>query len=79
MKLKYWVADREDDSRGYSIRRKTRREVLQALREVGAKGETRAGVFITSYGARYSVPRQVITFYKDGFDLAQKCFEGRVE
>jgi hypothetical protein len=60
MKLSYWVANRLDDSRVYSIRTKTKKEALAALEESGIP---------RSFGP---VHRVTVEYY-DAFDLMQSC------
>lgn len=67
MKVTYWVAPYLDDSSAYSIRAKTRREVIQALSRYPDNG---AGIF--------GPIEKVTVEYEDGFDLLRKCLgEGR--
>ena len=67
MKLIYWVADSETDSRGYSVRTKTKKECI-------------AQVALRADCNTYSEPRKVVVNYKDGFDLLVNALsEGGVE
>ena len=59
-KLTYWVADREDDSTAYSIRAKTRQEVMRTLASCGLPD---------SYGPIHKVTLE----YTDAFDLMLCC------
>ena len=63
MKLTYWVADYLIDSACYSIRAKTRREVIA---EVAAAYRPES----------YSKPRKVVVEYRDAFDLLEQCCSG---
>lgn len=63
MKLTYWVAKCINDSDVYSIRRKTKKSVLEAIK--GNEG-------------CYAEPKQVTVEYRNGFDLMEMCLgEGR--
>ena len=60
MKLTYWMAECLNDSAAYSIRRKTKRAVVEALRtEV--------------YAGNYGKPKKVTVEYVDAFDLLGQC------
>ena len=64
MKLTYWVANCLDDSPVYSIRRKTRKAVLEALDDENYDR--------SSYGK----PKKVSIEYRDAFDLMDLCLSG---
>ena len=57
-KITYWIADCLNDSKAYSIRKKTRREVVAALKVVFRASD-------------YGKPRKVVVEYVDTFDLIQ--------
>ena len=59
MKLVYWVADILVDHPCYSIRAKTKEEVLDVLSDADA--------------SIFSEPREVVVEYEDAFDLMQQC------
>jgi hypothetical protein len=64
MKLTYWVAECLDDASCYSIRCKTKREVVKAAAENP-----------TGYGA----PHKVVVEYAGAFDLLTQCLaEGSI-
>lgn len=63
MKLTYWIAKDERDHKCYSIRRKTKKAVQEALAEQWNSGD-------------YSEPRKVVIEYDDGFDLMMQCLDG---
>ena len=64
MKLTYWVAECLNDSSCYSIRRKTKREVKEAVAE---------------YRKGYGPPHKIVVEYTDAFDLLTQCLsEGRI-
>lgn len=70
-KVEYWVAKRIDDSECYSVRARTRREVLAELNDIGAvkrhlDGKAR---YATSWGASYEPPKKVIAEAADKFEL----------
>lgn len=85
MKLTYWVADCLDDSRCYSIRGKTRKEVLAELAKEGLQltepeDEEDEPCYHDSCGRKYGVPRKITVEYKNGFDLlCQALCEGGIE
>ena len=58
-KLTYWVAPCKRDSRTYSIRAKTRKEVLKVLEGYGPED--------------YETPVKETVIYDDAFDLLQMC------
>ena len=58
-KLTYWVAPCKRDSSAYSIRAKTRKEVLKVLEEYNPQD--------------YETPVKETVFYNDAFDLLQIC------
>lgn len=55
MKLTYWVADCETDSRAYSLRAKTKRECAEMRARQGAE--------------RFAEPRKIEVLYHGAFDL----------
>ena len=57
--LVYWVADILVDHPCYSIRAKTKQEVLDVL----SNADT----------SIFSEPREVVVEYEDAFDLMQRC------
>ena len=57
--LVYWVADILVDHPCYSIRAKTKQEVLDVLSNADA--------------SIFSEPREVMVEYEDAFDLMQQC------
>ena len=57
--LVYWVADILVDHPCYSIRAKTKQEVLDVLSNADA--------------SIFSEPREVVVEYEDAFDLMQQC------
>lgn len=59
VKLTYWVAEHLKDSSVYSIRCKTRKEVIKKLEDYDA-----------SY---YDKPKKVTVEYQDSFDLLEQC------
>ena len=59
MKLVYWVADILVDHPCYSIRAKTKEEVLDVLSDADA--------------SIFSEPREVVVEYEDALDLMQQC------
>lgn len=66
MKLTYWIADCLDDSKAYSIRAKTRKEVNANCAAWGA--------------ARFAEPRKIEIQYTDALDLARQLLgEGGAE
>ncbi len=74
MKLIYWVAECEDDSTAYSIREKTRKEVIARLEEVhyGLKKVLRGKEHGDSYKfGCYSDAHKVEIEYDSIFELAQ--------
>ena len=82
MRLHYWIADRLDDSRCYSIRAKTRKEVLAQLKEIEAEPfmDDDEACYRTRWGAKYRLPHKVTIEYKDGFDLVNMALsEGGIE
>lgn len=71
-KIEYWVAV-SYDSPSYSIRAKTRAEVILGLKVNGC----------TSTGKRggreeYAPPRKVVVHYKDDWDLLMSALDGSV-
>lgn len=65
-KLTYWVAPCLQDSEVYSIRRRTRKEVVAALNDG------------TQNANHFGAPMKVEVLYKDAFDLAVQCLTGVV-
>ena len=61
-KLTYWVALCTNDSDRYSIRAKTKKEVLAGLAEAGHE-----------IGKGYDAPKKVTVEYSDTFDLLEMC------
>jgi hypothetical protein len=61
MKLTYWIAECLTDSHAYSIRARTKREVVAVL----ASGKYRA----SDYGS----PKKVSVEYENAFDLMDQC------
>lgn len=75
MTLRYWVATCKDDSRAYSLRGRTKREVVALLVAEGHyAGRTFVGDLpgVAGEGARYGPPTKVEIQYKDAFDLLLK-------
>jgi len=67
MTLTYWVADRLNESRSYSIRRRTRKEVREEL----------AARKAANY---FGPPRKVTVVYNNAFHLVQLILgEGGIE
>jgi hypothetical protein len=60
-KLTYWVAERLDDSRVYSLIGKTKKEVVELVKEWSAS----EGIYRIEFGP---VEKRVIE-YRDAFDL----------
>lgn len=58
-KVTYWVAPCKKDSSAYSIRAKTRKEVLRVLEEYSPED--------------YETPVKETVIYDDAFDLLQMC------
>ena len=70
-RLTYWCADCLNDSRAYNIRRKTRKQVQQALESWGTPGE---------WVGNYSSPYKVIVQYTNTLDLIDQALgEGGIE
>jgi len=63
MKLTYWVATCLNDHPCYSIRKKTKKEVVA---EIAAHYNP----------ADYSEPKKVTVEYDDAFDLMSQCIDG---
>lgn len=75
-KLTYWIAGCLSDSVAYSIRRKTRKEVLDELKKLGAvRGKNGDGdpIWRTEHGNRFSMVRKVTVEYENPFDLLQQA------
>ena len=64
MKLTYWIATCMDDSQAYSIRRKTKKAVVEALESYDDKDKL-----------SYSPPHKVQIEYKDSFELMTECMD----
>jgi len=64
MRLTYWIAERYDDSRTYSIRGRRRKDVVEELK---AFGLTAAGG--SGDGATFSAVHKVVVEYADAYDL----------
>ena len=67
MKLTYWVAIQHDDNKCYNLRAKTKKELLEKIKE--------------AYWNKYDKPKKVTIEYKDSFDLMRQCLgdEGYLE
>ena len=66
--LTYWVANSLDDSQCYNVRKRTRREVIAAVKELGYSNDSDA----------YNKPHKVSVKYRDALDLLRNCLgEGR--
>lgn len=61
MKLTYWVSRRLDDHQCYNIRCKTRRELVEILREADP--------------TVYTKPFKVVVEYRNAFDLLYQCLD----
>jgi hypothetical protein len=61
--LTYWVADCIGDSKAYSIRGRTKKEVQAEVRRQNDSG----------HGGAYGEPRKHEVFYTDAFDLLDFC------
>ena len=62
MKLTYWVATSLNDHWCYSLRAKTKKEVLAMLANYTASD--------------FSEPKKVTVEYDDAFDLMAQCIDG---
>lgn len=66
MSLTYWVAQCKNDSEAYNIRRRTKKEVVEAVSKDYSPGS-------------YTKPKKVVVIYQDAFDLLCECMgEGGV-
>ena len=65
MKLSYWVAPVKNDNQCYSIRAKTKKEVLAILER-------------TELTQFHETPRRVEVEYRDAFDLMNACMSGDI-
>jgi hypothetical protein len=63
MKLTYWVATSLNDHWCYSIRKKTKKELVAELAEHYTKTD-------------FSEPKKVTVEYDDAFDLMLQCIDG---
>lgn len=61
MKLTYWIAECLNDASCYSLRRKTKKEILEYFKENGDMG--------------FGAPRKVSIEYDNAFDLMRQCME----
>lgn len=68
-RLSYWVAQRIDDSRAYSLRGARRKDVVAQLAEqgLGPKGGC------TPWGATWGPVTRVTVEYADLLDLVEQC------
>lgn len=82
MKLTYWVAPRRDDSTCYSIRRKTRKAVIEELVRQGFQKVEKADEWtdegdyvLPCDGGRLhcGYPRKITVIYTDALDLLQQA------
>ena len=64
MKLTYWIANCMDDSQAYSIRRKTKKAVVEALE-----------AHDDEWKMSFSPPHKVTVEYKDSFELMMECMQ----
>ena len=79
-KLTYWVADNEADSKVYSIRGKTRSNVIDKLAALGIGPRGNAAEPTDDYGERFAKPRKITVDYDNPFDLVCQCYsEGGIE
>lgn len=60
MTLTYWVAQCKNDSEAYNIRRKTKKEVVEAVAADWSPSS-------------YTKPKKVTVVYKDAFELLCDC------
>lgn len=71
-KFTYWIAVCLNDSSSYTVRGKTRREVLQRLDAMGARLD-HTGAYTTEYGSSFEAPKRHTIEYEDTFDLVCQC------
>ncbi len=73
MKLTYWVADCIKDSTCYSIRKRTKKEVIQALKLDNYNLKRILRSSLSEYETEeYSDVYKVIVEYNSAFELAEK-------
>ena len=79
MKLTYWIAERLDDGRAYSIRATRKEEVVTNLAAAGAEWD--GSVFSIGEGyVSYAPIKKVTVIYRNAFDLVcQTLGEGGLE
>jgi len=63
MQLSYWISPCLNDSSAYSIRAKTKKEVVAQMKERNEEAD----------GCRYGPVKKVTIEYKDAFDLMLAC------
>lgn len=74
MILTYWIAKRLDDGKCYSIREKTRKEVLRQLKEEKCVLVTEGyGKIYKGEHREYDIPEKVVIHYTDSFDLLRQA------
>lgn len=76
MTLNYWVANCLNDNEAYSLRRKTKKEIMTYFAENGFKLR-KVGDELQycneDFSNRFSIPHKVQVQYSDGFDLLSQC------
>ena len=77
-KVSYWVAECLNDGKCYSIRAKTKKEVIQELKKLNVvkRRMDQKNFEWSNDDYRFSNPiRKVTVFYKDAFDLICQCHQ----